>query len=106
MHELIILILLPPTCITYTIAILLHDCWAMYDPPSTSLVYTTHHIILVITISCKGQVRVRVNPLVMAMSCKRQPCTHPCATATLESTPEYVSFVRKYAAEWGLTLHP
>jgi len=49
-NELIILIFPPSTSITYTIA--------MYDPPSSSFLYTIHLIILVITISCKGQ-RVR-----------------------------------------------
>ena len=33
-HESIILLLPPPTCIAHTIAILLHDYCAIYDPPS------------------------------------------------------------------------
>jgi len=56
MHESIVLSFLPPTCIAHTVAILLHDWRAIYDPSSTSLVYAIHHTILVITISCKGQV--------------------------------------------------
>jgi len=56
-HELIILISPPPpTSIAYTTAVLLHDYWAMYDPPSTPLLYAILHILLVITISCKGQI--------------------------------------------------
>jgi len=51
----IILYCSPPTCIANTIVIALHDYWAIYDPPSTSLVCAIHHTILVITISCKGQ---------------------------------------------------
>jgi len=46
---------LPPICIAHTVAVLLHDFRAVYDPPSTSLVCAIHHTILVITVSCKGQ---------------------------------------------------
>jgi len=56
MHESIVSSFAPPTCIAYTVVIVLHDCWAIYDPPSTSLLYGMHQTILVITISCKGQV--------------------------------------------------
>jgi len=44
-----------PTCIAHPGAILLHDYWAVYDPPLTACVYTIHHRISAITISCKGQ---------------------------------------------------
>ena len=53
--ESIILVLLPPTCKAYPIAILLHDFCAIYDPPPTPLLYAIRHTILVMTISCKGQ---------------------------------------------------
>jgi len=55
-HESVVLSFLWPACIAHTAAILWHDYWAIYDPPSTSLLYVTHLAILVITISCKGQV--------------------------------------------------
>jgi len=44
----IILSLLPPTCIGPTVAILSHDCWEIYEPPLTSLLYVLHRTILVI----------------------------------------------------------
>ena len=50
-----ILMFPPPTCIGQTVELLLHDYWAVYGPLPTSLLYATHHTILVITISCKGQ---------------------------------------------------
>jgi len=54
-HESIVLSFSRPACIAHTVAILLHDYSAIYDPPSNSLWYAIHHTILVITISCKGQ---------------------------------------------------
>jgi len=33
----------PPTCTAYTIAPLLHDACAIYDPPPTPLLYAMHH---------------------------------------------------------------
>jgi len=45
-----------PACTAHTVALLLHGYARIYDPPSTFLLYATHHTILVITISCKGQV--------------------------------------------------
>ena len=54
-NESIVLSFLPPTCIAHTVAILLHAYWAIYHPPSTSLMYAIHHTILVITILYKGQ---------------------------------------------------
>jgi len=45
----------PPTCKAYPIAILLHDHCALYAPPPTPPVYATHHTILMMAISCKGQ---------------------------------------------------
>jgi len=47
----------PPTCNAYRVAILLHDYCAIYPPPPTPLVYAVHHRILVMAISCKGQVQ-------------------------------------------------
>jgi len=38
------------------IAVLLHDSCAMHDPLSRPLSYAKHHTILVVAISCKGQV--------------------------------------------------
>jgi len=54
-HESIILSLAPSTCIARSIAILLHVYCPIYDAPPTTLLYVTHHTILVILISCKGQ---------------------------------------------------
>jgi len=45
----------PSICIAHTMAMLLHDSCAMYDPHPTPLVYAIHHIILAVAISCKGQ---------------------------------------------------
>jgi len=49
MWETILLLLPPSTCTARTIAI------QRYDPDPTPLVYTIHHTILVLAISCKGQ---------------------------------------------------
>jgi len=47
----------PPACIARTVAIVLHDYCAMYDaPPPNPLLYAIDHTILVMAISCKGQV--------------------------------------------------
>jgi len=54
-HESIILLLPPPTCTARTIAILVHVYCAMYDAPPTPLWYAINPTILVMTISCKGQ---------------------------------------------------
>jgi len=54
-HESIVLSFFWPACIAHTVAILLHNYWAIYDPPPTSFVYAIHHRIVVIAISCKGQ---------------------------------------------------
>ena len=54
-QESIIPLFLTPTCIAHTIAILLHDVCAVYDPPPTPLCYAIHHTILILAISCKGQ---------------------------------------------------
>jgi len=53
-HESIILLLPPSTCIVHTVAILLQYYCAIFEPPSTSLWYVIHHTILCIAISCKG----------------------------------------------------
>ena len=45
----------PSICIAHTIATLLHDECAIYDPHPTPLVYAIHHTILAVEISCKGQ---------------------------------------------------
>ena len=54
MHESVVLSPPPPTCISHTVAILLHDYWALYRTSSNPLLYAIHHTRLVITISCKG----------------------------------------------------
>jgi len=50
-----IILLSPPTCKAYTIAILLHSYCAMYAPPPTPPFYAVNHTIWVMAISCKGQ---------------------------------------------------
>ena len=65
-HESIDLLLPPPTCIVHTIAIRLHDDCAIYDPTPTRLLYVMHHTILVMTMSCKGQVREHSQPTTSA----------------------------------------
>jgi len=45
----------PPTCNAHTLAIVLQDYCAIYAPLPTPLLYATHHTILVIAISCRGQ---------------------------------------------------
>ena len=50
-----ILLLPPPTCEAYPVAILLHDHCAIYALPPTLLLYAIHNTILVMAISCKGQ---------------------------------------------------
>jgi len=55
----IVLSFFRPACIAHTVAILLHDYWAIYDPPSTPLVYVIHHTKLAVAISCKGQAKRR-----------------------------------------------
>ena len=56
MHESITIIFPPPTCIAHTIAILLHDLRNIRPPTRPDpLLYATHHTILVIAISCKGE---------------------------------------------------
>ena len=56
-HESIICVLPPPTCIARTIAILLHVYSAVYDAPPNPVLYAIHHTVLAMAISCKGQAR-------------------------------------------------
>ena len=56
--ESIILVLPPPTCKAYPIAILLHAHFVIYAPPPSPLVYAIHHTILAMTTSCEGQALV------------------------------------------------
>jgi len=56
MWESIVLLLPPPTCTARTNAILLHVYCARYDAPPTPPLYAIHYTILVMAISCKGQV--------------------------------------------------
>ena len=67
-HESTILSFPAPTCIAHPGAILLHDYWAVYDPPPTFCLYAIHYTILVITISCKRQTLVLC---AQAASCNR-----------------------------------
>ena len=53
-HESIVLSFFRPACIAHAVAILFHDYWAIYDPPSTSLLFAIHLTLLIITISCKS----------------------------------------------------
>jgi len=53
--ESIILVLPPLTCKAYLIAILLHDHCAVYALIQSPLLYGIHHTILVMAISCEGQ---------------------------------------------------
>ena len=55
-HESIVLSFFRPACIAYTVAILLHGYWAIYDPSSTSLCmpYTIQY--------WSEQYRVKANP--------------------------------------------
>jgi len=83
-HESIVLSFFWPACIAHTVAILLHGCWAIYDPFSTSLWSTTHHMIWVITISCKSQGRVHPKFIVEKklmkfagfLFCIKVPCSY------------------------------
>ena len=54
--ESIILSLPSPTCKAYPIALLLHVHCAINASPPTSPYYAIHHTILVMEISCKGQI--------------------------------------------------
>jgi len=47
----------PSICIAHTVAIRLHDEYAIYDirPPSEPLVFAIHHTVLAVAISCKGE---------------------------------------------------
>jgi len=45
----------------HTVAILLHDCCAVYDPLSTSLLYAIHYTILIIMTSWKRQPLLRMD---------------------------------------------
>jgi len=62
-HESIIFYCSLPTRIAHTIALRLHDYCAMYDAPPTPPLYVIHHTMLVMAISCKGQLRWRWAPL-------------------------------------------
>ena len=44
LHESIVLSFFRPACIALIVAILLHDDWAIYKPPSPSLVYVPYTI--------------------------------------------------------------
>jgi len=56
--ESFILLLPPPSRTTYPIAILLHDEWAIYPPPTpTPPIFVIHHTILAVAILCIGQAR-------------------------------------------------
>ena len=54
-HETSDLLFFRPACIAHIVAILLHDVWAVYDPPSTSHLYAIHLTRLAMVISCKRQ---------------------------------------------------
>jgi len=52
--ESITLLLPPPTCKAYPIAILLHDDCAIYALLPIPLAYAIYHTILMMAIACKG----------------------------------------------------
>ena len=55
MHESIILVLPPPTCIAHNSAILLHVYCAIYDLPQPPLAYAIHHTILAMQYRVKAK---------------------------------------------------
>ena len=69
-HESTILSFPPPTCIAHPGAMLLHNHWTVYDPPSDLpfVCCAIHHNILVITISCRGQ------DVPVSYPCRRRCC--------------------------------
>jgi len=74
-----ILLLLPlSACIAVPFAILLHDRYAIYTPPSTLPFYAMHHTILIMAISCKGQtIMTKCGAFRLRWSSPR-PSSHPC----------------------------
>jgi len=94
-------VLPPPTCIAHTIAILLHVYCAIYDAPPAPLVYATHHTILVIAISCKGQVTTPTVRIVEAV---------PAASTTLYTgtflLDESLMPTRRVGVRARVTLNP
>ena len=67
----------PPTplCEAYPIAILLHDHWAIYALLPTPLLYAVNHTILVMAISCKGQIRRHCGFIVLSVTGSYGRCT-------------------------------
>jgi len=70
-HESIIILLRPPTCIARTIAIPVHIYCAIYEPPPTSRLYAVHYTILVMATSCKGQLGPLQEILLLRGLCAR-----------------------------------
>jgi len=66
--ESIILLLAPPSCKAYPIAIQLHDHRAIYAPPPTPPLYAVHHTLSVMAILCKGQFLCPIESLVGCVS--------------------------------------
>jgi len=64
----------PPECNAYNIAILLHAHCTIYVPPPTLPLYAIHHTILMMAISCKGQL----------LSCPR---VHAASTRVMSLAP-------------------
>jgi len=58
MNEPIITLLPPRPAMPTLVAIALHDFCARYTPPPTLLLYAIYHTILVMAISCEGQIPV------------------------------------------------
>jgi len=69
--ESIILLLPPPTYKAYPIALLLHEPLRNIRPPTLPL-YAVHHTILVMEISCTGQVPCGVFPSCVSRSSTRR----------------------------------
>ena len=55
LHQSIVLLLPPPTCIARAIAIRLHIYCAIYEAPPTPLLCAIHHTIMEMARSCNGQ---------------------------------------------------
>jgi len=85
------------TCITRTIAILLHVYCAIYDGPPSLLLYATYCTISVIAISCQSQLptsrlyAVHHTILIITISCKCQYVRHRSRRHTAKLLATYLA---------------
>jgi len=85
--ESVMLMCTSPTCNVHTIAILVHDYCTIHDsPPDPPLVYAIHHTILIMAISCKGQLVPNYEPL-SCISMLRTTTPTPLATSPTTTSP-------------------